>query len=89
MAIVRPFKGIRPVVDKVEQVAARPYDVLNKSEAREESAGNPFSLYHVTKPEIDLSDKTDPYDPIIYVKGKEYFEKLKNEIEVLKRQISS
>ena len=79
MAIVRPFKGIRPVVNKVEQVAARPYDVLNKNEARVEAAGNPYSLYHVTKPEIDLSDKTDPYDPIIYVKGKEYFDKLKNE----------
>ncbi len=79
MAIVKPFKGIRPVKDKVKLVAARPYDVLNKAEARSKAEGNPYSLYHVTKPEIDLSDKIDQYDPIVYIKGKEYFDKLMKE----------
>ena len=79
MAILKPFKGIRPVKDKVQQVASRPYDVLNKAEARIEAEGNPYSLYHVTKPEIDLSDKVDQYDPIVYIRGKEYFDKLVKE----------
>ena len=54
MAIVKPFKGVRPPQDLVEQVASRPYDVLNSAEAREEAKGNEKSLYHIIKPEIDF-----------------------------------
>ncbi|KAA5446244.1 DUF1015 domain-containing protein, partial [Bacteroides cellulosilyticus] len=54
MAIIKPFKGIRPPQDLVEQVASRPYDVLNSAEAREEAKGNEKSLYHIIKPEIDF-----------------------------------
>ena len=50
MAIVKPFKGVRPPQDLVEQVASRPYDVLNSAEAREEAKGNEKSLYHIIKP---------------------------------------
>ena len=53
MAIIKPFKGVRPPQDLVEQVASRPYDVLNSEEARTEAAGNEKSLYHIIKPEID------------------------------------
>ncbi|MBI4645935.1 MAG: GNAT family N-acetyltransferase [Bacteroidia bacterium] len=55
---------------------ARPYDVLNKEEARGESEGNPYSFLHVTKPEIDLPDSVDHYAPQVYQKGKENYEKL-------------
>ena len=48
MAIIKPFKGIRPPKELVEQVASRPYDVLNSEEAREEAKGNEKSLYHQT-----------------------------------------
>ena len=47
MAIIKPFKGIRPPQDLVEQVASRPYDVLNSAEARAEAEGNEKSLYHI------------------------------------------
>lgn len=60
MAIIKPFKGIRPPQDLVEQVASRPYDVLNSEEARAEAEGNEKSLYHIIKPEIDfLSVRTN------------------------------
>ena len=51
MAIIKPFKGIRPPKELVKQVASRPYDVLNSEEAREEAKGNEKSLYHIIKPE--------------------------------------
>lgn len=52
MAIIKPFKGVRPPQDLVEQVASRPYDVLNSEEARTEAAGNEKSLYHIIKPRL-------------------------------------
>ena len=52
MAIVKPFKGIRPPKDLVEQVESRPYDVLDSEEARTEAGDNEKSLYHIIKPEI-------------------------------------
>ena len=51
MARIKPFKGIRPPQNLVEQVASRPYDVLNSEEARAEAEGNEKSLYHIIKPE--------------------------------------
>ena len=62
MAIIKPFKGIRPPQDLVEQVASRPYDVLNSAEARAEAEGNEKSLYHIIKPEIDFPVGTDEHD---------------------------
>lgn len=74
MAIVKPFKGIRPPKELVEQVASRPYDVLNSAEAREEAKGNEKSLYHIIKPEIDFPEGTDEHDPRVYDKAVENFE---------------
>ena len=54
MAIIKPFKGIRPPKELVEQVESRPYDVLNSEEARAEAGDNEKSLYHIIKPEIDF-----------------------------------
>jgi len=73
MAKVKPFKGIRPPREYVEEVASRPYDVLNSDEARAEAAGNPKSLYHIIKPEIDFEEGTDEHDPRVYDKAVENF----------------
>ena len=73
MAKVKPFKGIRPPREMVTQVASRPYDVLNSEEARREAEGNPSSLYHIIKPEIDFAPGTDEHDPKVYGKAVENF----------------
>lgn len=73
MAIIKPFKGIRPPKDLVEQVASRPYDVLNSEEARKEAEGNEKSLYHIIKPEIDFPAGTDEHDACVYDKAAENF----------------
>ena len=77
MAILKPFKGIRPTQEMVKRVACRPYDVLDEKEARIEANGDPYSFYHVIKPEIDFPDGHNVYAPEIYEKGKANFEKMK------------
>lgn len=69
MAKLLPFRGIRPVRELAEKVAAPPYDVLNSAEAREMAAGNPHSFLHVNKPEIDLDPDIDVHDDRVYQKG--------------------
>ena len=76
--IVKPFKGIRPPKALVEQVASRPYDVLNSEEARAEAEGNEKSLYHIIKPEIDFPVGTDEHDERVYAKAAENFQKFQN-----------
>lgn len=78
MAIVKPFKGIRPPKEYVEQVESRPYDVLNSEEARKEAEGNEKSLYHIIKPEIDFPVGTDEHDPRVYAKAAETFQKFQD-----------
>lgn len=73
MATVKPFKGLRPPKQIVTEVASRPYDVLNSEEARTEAAGNPKSLYHIIKPEIDFEPGTDEHDSRVYDKAVENF----------------
>ncbi len=73
MAKIKPFRGIRPPKELVEQVTSRPYDVLNSEEARQEAAGNPKSLYHIIKPEIDFEPGTDEHDPKVYDRAVENF----------------
>ena len=77
MAVIKPFKGIRPPENLVEKVASRPYDVLNSEEARAEAQGNPMSLYHIIKPEIDFEPGTDEHDEKVYNKA---FENIKSKI---------
>jgi uncharacterized protein (DUF1015 family) len=74
MAVIKPFKGIRPPKALVEEVASRPYDVLNSEEARAEAAGNEKSLYHIIKPEIDFPVGTDEHDPRVYEKAAQNFQ---------------
>lgn len=73
MAKVKPFRGVRPPREMVEEVVSRPYDVLNSEEARKEAEGNPKSLYHIIKPEIDFEVGTDEHDPKVYAKAVENF----------------
>ena len=76
MAILKPFKAIRPVKDKAPLVASKPYDVINAKEARIESRGNDLSFLHIVKPEIDFPDEQDPYAQEVYIKGRENFKAL-------------
>ena len=75
MAIIKPFKGIRPPKAIVEKVESRPYDVLNSEEARQEAGDNEMSLYHIIKPEIDFEPGTSEYDPRVYQRAADNFKK--------------
>ena len=75
MALVKPFKGLRPPKDLVTKVASRPYDVLNSQEAKQEAEGNEMSLYHIIKPEIDFDPIADEHDPKVYDKAVENFKR--------------
>ncbi|MDE6043694.1 MAG: DUF1015 domain-containing protein, partial [Muribaculaceae bacterium] len=79
MAKVKPFKGVRPPRHLVEDVASRPYDVLNSEEARAEAEGNPKSLYHIIKPEIDFEPGQDEHAPEVYDKAVENFNAFQRE----------
>lgn len=78
MAILKPFKGLRPPARIAKELASRPYDVLNSQEAREEAKGNPCSLLHIIKPEIDLPETTDIHSQAVYDKAKENFSLFRN-----------
>ena len=78
MAIIKPFKGIRPPKELVEKVESRPYDVLDSEEARAEAGDNEKSLYHIIKPEIDFPVGTSEYDPKVYEKAAENFKKFQD-----------
>lgn len=73
MAHIKPFCGVRAPKDLVQQVTAKPYDVLSSEEARTEAAGNEMSLYHITKPEINFPSGTDEHDPRVYDSAKEQY----------------
>ena len=75
MATSKPFKGVRPPKQYVEEVESRPYDVLDSEEARKEAGDNEKSLYHIIKPEIDFAPGTSEYDPRVYEKAAENFKK--------------
>ncbi|HUS00804.1 MAG TPA: DUF1015 domain-containing protein, partial [Chitinophagaceae bacterium] len=71
MAKIIPFKALRPEAQYAKLVASKPYDVLSSKEAKIEAQGNPYSFLHITKSEIDLPEKTDPYSQKVYDKAKE------------------
>ena len=70
MAIIKPFKALKPKKELAEQVASRPYDVLNSEEAKKEAAGNNYSFLRITKSEIDLPDGIDTHSQQVYDKAK-------------------
>ncbi|MDR2868397.1 MAG: DUF1015 family protein [Bacteroidales bacterium] len=87
MAIVKPFRGLRPPKEIVKQLASRPYDVLNSEEARKEAAGNPYSLLRVTKAEIDLPQGVDEHSQEVYDKVVENFKLFKDNQWLVKEKV--
>ncbi|HKY43470.1 MAG TPA: DUF1015 family protein [Pyrinomonadaceae bacterium] len=76
MAVIRPFRALRPIPERAQSVASVPYDVVNTDEARALADGNPLSFLHVSRPEIDLPAGTDIYSDAVYRKAVVNFEKL-------------
>jgi len=74
MAILKPFRGLRPPKEISQKLASRPYDVLNSQEARIEAEGNPYSLLHIIKPEIDLPAGIDEHLQEVYDKARDNFQ---------------
>lgn len=79
MAIIRPFKAIRPINELVDKIAALPYDVMDSDEARDMVKDNPYSFLHVDKAEVDLPKDIDVYDDRVYEKAKDNLDKMINE----------
>jgi len=79
MTLIRPFAGLRPAPDRAADVAAPPYDVLNTEEARERAKGRPWSFLHISKPEIDLPEGTNPYADEVYAKARENFDRMREQ----------
>ncbi len=71
MAIIKPFRALRPPAELADKVAALPYDVMNTAEARAMASGNPYSFLHISRPEIDLSMEVDIHSEPVYQQGKE------------------
>ena len=78
MAKLKAFKGLRPPFEIAKELASRPYDVLNSTEARLEAKDNPYSLLHIIKPEIDLAEGTNLYSDEVYNKAKTNFDLFKD-----------
>jgi uncharacterized protein (DUF1015 family) len=76
MPLIRPFAALRPHPSHAAEVLAPPYDVLSSSEAKLRAAGRPWCFLHISKPEIDLPEGTDPYSPPVYAKARENLEKM-------------
>ncbi len=76
MDLISPIRGLRPAAGRADDVIAPPYDVLNTAEARVRAAGKPWSFLHISKPEIDLPEGTDPYSPDVYAKAAENLQKM-------------
>ena len=71
MALIQPFRALRPAPGRAAEVLAPPYDVLSSAEARERTKGKPWSFLHISKPEIDLDPAINPYDRAVYAKAAE------------------
>ena len=76
MSLIKPFTGLRPAAGRADDVVAPPYDVMNATEAREMAEGRPWSFLHISRPEIDLPEGTDPYAPEVYAKARENLDRM-------------
>ena len=76
MPLIKAFTGLRPVAGRADDVVAPPYDVMNEAEARAMVAGRPWSFLHISRPEVDLPEGTDPYAPEVYAKGRENLDRM-------------
>ena len=89
MAIIKPFKGYRPPDDLVERIASKPYDVMNRAEAKEMAAGNDISFLRITRPEIEFEETVSPYAPQVYQRAKENFTKFVEQGALVQDQVQS
>ena len=78
MAVIKPFKAIRPAKQYVDMVAELPYDVMNREEAKEMGEKNKYSFIHIDRAEIDLDDKVDEHDEAVYLKARENLDNFRN-----------
>ncbi len=88
MAVIRPFKALRPSKDKAQIVASVPYDVVNRKEAKQEAKGNPLNFLRVTRSEIELDDSINAYSEEVYKKAKENLNRLKKEAPLVTDECS-
>ncbi len=79
MPLIKAFTGLRPVAGRTDDVVAPPYDVMNEAEARAMVEGRPWSFLHISRPEVDLPQGTDPYAPEVYAKGRENLDRMVEE----------
>lgn len=79
MPLIKPFKGLRPAPGRAAEVAAPPYDVMSSDEARAMVRGRPWSFLHISRPEVDLPEGTDPYSPEVYRKARENLDRMLRE----------
>ncbi|MEW8470782.1 MAG: DUF1015 family protein [Candidatus Thiodiazotropha sp.] len=86
MPLIRAFPGLRPADGRAVDVAAPPYDVMNEAEAREMAHGRPWSFLHISRPEIDLPQGTDPYAPEVYAKAAENLQRMEREGVLIRDQ---
>jgi len=70
MPLIKPFAGLRPAPGRAAEIAAPPYDVMNTAEARAMVQGRPWSFLHISRPEVDLPEGTNPYAPEVYAKAR-------------------
>lgn len=89
MASVSPFRAVRPVPDRAEAVAAVPYDVVNREEARRLAEGRPLSFLHVSRAEIDLPPGTDPYSDLVYRTSAQNFDRLRAAVPLVQEETPS
>ncbi len=83
MAVIRPFKAVRPIPEVVDKVASVPYDVVNREEAKKEAEGNELNFLRVTRSEIELPDDVNPYSPDVYKKARENYLRLKEKAPMI------
>jgi uncharacterized protein (DUF1015 family) len=69
MAVIKPFRGLRPPQSIASDLACLPYDVMNTEEARKMAQGKECSLLHITRSEIDLPPETDTHSEEVYNKS--------------------
>lgn len=89
MALIHPFRALRPARDAAPAVSSVPYDVVNAEEARQLAAGNPLSFLHVTRSEIDLPAGGDPYAPAVYSKARENLDRLRTDAPLVEEDAPS
>ena len=74
MAVVRPFSCVRPAAEHAAEIAALPYDVYNREEAKREVKSHPLSFLAIDRPETGFPDTADMYAPEVYAYAKDLFE---------------